>query len=247
MQRTLLKFATDAEPRLSRCDVVYSTIVERILNKNYRMGDRLPTEAELARQFDVSRVTIRTALGKLRNRRLVVSVQGSGNYICGLPLGESDRLLDAVDHHSNAGLFEFRVGLETQGAALAARRHNAEDVAYLCNLTRTHPEYAGPTSEWLIDLWAWDLDFHQGVARASGNPIVHGIMNSVAPLLSMPWLTWDADEDDDPVGITNQVLREHRTIADAIAAGDSDMARVAMQFHLTHARGRTIEQQADLA
>lgn len=44
-------------------------------------GDRVPTEGELARRYDVSRNTIRLALDVLRNEGLITSQRGRGSFI----------------------------------------------------------------------------------------------------------------------------------------------------------------------
>ncbi len=54
---------------------------EGIERGDYRPGDRIPTEEELCRQFGVSRVTVRQALGALANEGLVLRHQGSGTFV----------------------------------------------------------------------------------------------------------------------------------------------------------------------
>lgn len=48
---------------------------------------RLPTEAELASQYGVSRVTVRRAIAVLRKRGKVVTVHGRGTYVAMLGSG----------------------------------------------------------------------------------------------------------------------------------------------------------------
>ena len=239
MQRADRRTSTSAKPRQSRGQFVYSQIVERILDNEYDMGDRLPTEDELARQFSVSRVTVRSALSKLRERRLVVSVQGSGNYICGLPPSETSAMLSALDAGNFENIFEFRIGLETQAAALAAQNRSE---AHLERMRRTLDAREPQTEsiiEWLIRCRLADLEFHEAVADASANPVVSTLVHSVGALFLMPWLSRKADIEQRLFSVTEHVFEEHTMIINAIAAKDSDMARVAMQFHLTHSQQRT--------
>lgn len=49
----------------------------------YMPGARLPSEAELGEQYEVSRITVRGALAKLAGEGLVESVKGSGWYVRG--------------------------------------------------------------------------------------------------------------------------------------------------------------------
>jgi GntR family transcriptional regulator len=56
-----------------------------LVHRRYRVGDRIPPEAELVRSLGVSRATIRTAVGRLADRGLLVRRQGSGTFLAQLP------------------------------------------------------------------------------------------------------------------------------------------------------------------
>jgi GntR family transcriptional regulator len=56
-----------------------------LVHRRYRLGDRIPPEAELVRSLGVSRATIRTAVGRLADRGLLVRRQGSGTFLARLP------------------------------------------------------------------------------------------------------------------------------------------------------------------
>jgi GntR family transcriptional regulator len=56
-----------------------------LVHRRYRVGDRIPPEAELVRSLGVSRATIRTAVGHLADRGLLVRRQGSGTFLARLP------------------------------------------------------------------------------------------------------------------------------------------------------------------
>src|SRR6266567_1110486 len=56
-----------------------------LVHRRYRIGDRIPPEAELVRSLGVSRATIRAAVGRLVGRGLLVRRQGSGTFLARLP------------------------------------------------------------------------------------------------------------------------------------------------------------------
>jgi GntR family transcriptional regulator len=56
-----------------------------LVHRRYRVGDRIPPEAELVRSLGVSRATIRTAVGRLADRGLLIRRQGSGTFLAQLP------------------------------------------------------------------------------------------------------------------------------------------------------------------
>jgi len=61
--------------------VIKDTLKQRILGGDYAPGQQLPSENQLMRIFDVSRVTVRQALHQLLKERLVVSHQGKGYFV----------------------------------------------------------------------------------------------------------------------------------------------------------------------
>lgn len=66
---------------MSRAQQVAGVIERRILDGTYAVGDRLPTEPELANEFTASRTTIRTAVGGLEARGMVSREQGRGTFV----------------------------------------------------------------------------------------------------------------------------------------------------------------------
>lgn len=69
--------ANGTEPTAAR---VYRELVATV-TAQLKAGDRLPTEPELAAQFEVSRATVREALKALENEGLVYAVQGKGRFV----------------------------------------------------------------------------------------------------------------------------------------------------------------------
>ena len=67
--------------RASIGDQVYQQMKDQIVNGEWKAGDRLPSENELAEQFGVSRVTVRGALQKLAALGLIETKLGDGSYV----------------------------------------------------------------------------------------------------------------------------------------------------------------------
>ena len=53
----------------------------RIRDGAYRVGDRLPSESELSREFGVARMTVRQALAQLAFENLIVAQTGRGSFV----------------------------------------------------------------------------------------------------------------------------------------------------------------------
>ena len=81
-------------------------------------GDKLPTESELVRRYDVSRTVVREALSKLQASGLVETRHGIGTFV--LPMRPNPGLL--LDAHELSesvdvlAVLELRISLETEAA-----------------------------------------------------------------------------------------------------------------------------------
>lgn len=103
-------------------------ILARIQAGEFSVGTKLPSEAELARQFGVSRPTVREALGALQFVGYIDSARGSGSRVASADptLVQSAPTPVPVSPIDVLDLFEARLLVEPQVAALAAREHDPE-------------------------------------------------------------------------------------------------------------------------
>ncbi|MEZ8886064.1 GntR family transcriptional regulator [Vibrio sp. 10N.286.52.C3] len=67
--------------RLPMYRQIADAIRDKISTGIYKVGEALPTEAQLREEFSVSRVTIRQALKLLIEQQELESIQGSGTYV----------------------------------------------------------------------------------------------------------------------------------------------------------------------
>ncbi|MFT4607426.1 MAG: GntR family transcriptional repressor for pyruvate dehydrogenase complex, partial [Chitinophagales bacterium] len=85
---------------LSVTDAVTEKLESMIVEGTFKPGDSLPPERQLARDFSVSRASLRQALSVLEYRGLILSKQGGGNYVCDvIKRSFSDPLLDLIKRH----------------------------------------------------------------------------------------------------------------------------------------------------
>ena len=159
---------------------VYQQIHALILNGEWKTGDKLPTEHQLAAQFHVSRVVVREALQQLRTEHLVVTRHGSGSFVAKpqdfavLPhLFDSNIDLNLTDDEFQ-DLMDLRTCIEFRAMELAAKRATKEDLILIRDaLKRMQVEG--------IDLDAFtqaDYDFHYAVFLASRNRMFIRVMDS---------------------------------------------------------------------
>ncbi len=127
----------ERNPRLTR--KVSEYIGHLIADGELRVGEKLPSESRLAAMLEVSRPTVREALGALEARGLLEIRPRSGVYVASaVPEREHDAMAElvAVDPDKIWELLEIRKIMDSEGAALAARRRKAGDLEKLRALAR---------------------------------------------------------------------------------------------------------------
>ena len=194
-------------------------------------GDRLPAERDLATQIGVSRPTIRAGLRTLAAMGVVRSRHGSGTYIPdGPPALNTDALsfLAALHGFTREEMYEARRILEVGAAGLAAERATSEQVATLAEEVASLFASMQDPQVFLVH----DINFHRGVAAASGNPIVASLVEMVSAL-------YYERRRETAIRASERDLRDaaemHRRIYQAIRARDAETARRAMNDHLIQA------------
>src|SRR4051794_628514 len=206
-------------------DLIAERLTAAIREGTLKPGDRLPTEAELAREFQVGRTSVREGLQKLRAHGLIESRKGLGAFVTVPPA--SDPLADfarwtASDPLAIEQLVEARVALETLAAALAALRAPDAEIDQLEQLNLAHPNAQGTA-----DLVATDQAFHGAIMTAARNRFVSGAYDVlIAELtafrektLALPWAS-------------DRSVKGHAAIVRAIRAHEPIQARRAMAEHL---------------
>jgi DNA-binding FadR family transcriptional regulator len=208
-------------------------ISDDILAGRLQVGDRLPTERELAETFGVSRNVVREAIARLRFEGAVEPRQGSGVFVLGNP-GNSALRLDAEilrDRSLFADLFELRSILEVEAAGLAAARRGRKNLAAIHEaLQQLYDSQGAPRA---VEA---DLEFHRSIARASGNVYVATFINFISEHVRASIAK--ANERVDAVTRGRINKEEHAAIYEAIKAKDVERARENMRRHIAKAMGR---------
>src|ERR1700734_3868757 len=143
-----------------------------------RPGDRLPPERELARELKISRSSLRAGIGFLSAMGVLKSRHGAGTFVSsGPPALDSNSLnvLGALHGFLPWQMFEARLVIESNIAALAAERATDEHIAELAEEVAEMYASLDDPQEYLIH----DVRFHRTIARASGNPILGTLMETI--------------------------------------------------------------------
>ncbi len=153
---------------------VADQIESAVLAGELRPGDRLPGERELAERFQVGRSTVREALRVLASDNLVWSRPGDPRGPLVLPVS-ADPLHKtmtrfAADSGGNfAALVQFRMIMDSSANLLAAQYRTAE---HLRAMDGANARMRSGIDGDLDEFSRADVEFHQIVARAGGNPLL---------------------------------------------------------------------------
>lgn len=191
-----------------------------------RPGDKLPTERDLAHQFQVGRTTVREALKLLTLSGILEAKRGDGTYVrrdfraflaqqINWPLLLSNREVEMV--------VEVREGLEAKTARLAAIHATAEEIEEIA-VFREMFRIEDRDIEYETDL---DMKFHNAIAKAAHNELLSQLMLSLQGIVRQYIAL--ASEKTDRLETT---ITEHQAIYLAIVSRDPDAAESAMVSHL---------------
>ncbi|WP_182084043.1 FadR/GntR family transcriptional regulator [Aureimonas sp. ME7] len=218
---------------------VYEALKERIGTGVYGADERLPGEYDLAAQFDVSRPIVREALERLRGEGLVYSRRGAGSFARPARGAPAVQQLGFAPVETIADIqrcYEFRLTIEPEAAAYAARRRNDEALArieaalaMMDDATRQHRHREDA-----------DFAFHISVAKAANNhyhlSALQALREHIAVGMKLHGLTLMG-----PTPGLQRVFAEHTGIFEAIRTGDEVAASTRMHAHLKGSLERLFE------
>jgi GntR family transcriptional repressor for pyruvate dehydrogenase complex len=215
------------EPIRSRrtFEAVVAQIAEAIRTGHLHRGDRLPSERLLAEQMEVSRPTLREALGVLTKAGVVEVRPGSGGGAFVVSETIPALLVEAMESRL-AGIplvLEARRVLETAIAVLAARKGDESDFSEMDRIVELQRRS--------VDDWAritqLDTRFHLQLARATRNPILVATMTSLSRQLEIARATRvdHSISADTAIAVNEETLQALRT-------RDEQIVLVAMDKHL---------------
>ena len=198
-------------------------------------GARLPTEADLAVEFGVSRATVREALRLLAAQGLIRTAKGAtgGSYITvpsAIHMSDSLRsgigLLAVTQDVSLEQLIEARLMFEVPAARLAARRRSEEAVDELRAAIPARPLALGTREQFVHN-----TDFHAAVLEAAGNPLFVIAARPVFDVLQTHLARSRLGRR-----FHRAINDHHRSIVAAIEARDEDAAGGEMHGHVEFLR-----------
>jgi len=235
-------------PRISQAERLYERVVyhltQAIVQGPYPPGSALPSEPELAAQFEVSRTVIREATRVLVAKGMILVKHGSGMRV--RPMEDWDRLDSAIlfarvragrDETLLRELFEVRRLIELGVVAIAAERRTAADLLALrAPIDRTAEVLAALDQEAILSgsagetLNALDISFHKQLALATQNGLLQQVSTFVTDSIRIRRLF--PAQLPEMAANTRRVIRDHERVLAAVEAQDPEASREALRAHI---------------
>lgn len=212
--------------RVSVADQAVTAIKDMIISGELQPGQTLPAERQLAQLLEISRPTLRQAIGALSAMNIVESRHGGGTYVTALTpamLTEPISFLLRIDESAASSLFEVRQVLEVSAAGLAAERITDAALVNLDKLLEIEATTVGDQDRFLVA----GTRFHDLIVKAVDNDLYGAFYNSIARL-SEPARRAEAASPT----VRRRVHREHTVILRALRGHDTAAAIEAMRTHL---------------
>lgn len=197
----------------------------RIDAGEWAVGQRLPSETELAAEVGVGRSSVREAVKLLARDGLLDVRHGVGTFVA-QPAAEP--ALEMLLRRSRVlEVLEVRRALEVEAARLAADRARPEDLAevrrQLVDRHDRHERHAVDSDAFV----AADLDFHRAVVALAGNSVLTALFDSVRPVLHAALVEMVENEPQVP-----DTGGAHDALVDALEARDGAAAVAATAANL---------------
>lgn len=213
-------------------DQIFEQIRELIYKGEFKPGQQILPERELAISMAVSRTSVRNAINKLVTLGLLEHRQGQGTFVSSPENRQGNPLaaVMATDAASLDDLLEVRLGLECTAAMLAAQRATDTDIRAIRKSLEEMTEDLADTDK--IGTTP-DTAFHMAVTFSTKNPVLIHLMRNFYDFLfvgikkNLTHMYMDRAALED-------VLRHHQAIFAAIDQRNPEAAHAAMHTHIRY-------------
>jgi len=222
-----------ASSKKSSADSVFEALKSKIENHYWYPGDRLPAENDLAEEYEVSRVTIRTALHKLSALGYVETRTGGGTYVSKFDFFQLISSVSGLmfNNISHGDISVFRTALETASIDLLMGRpvlsRYVREMQGCINRMKKAAEIRD-----IISFSNADYDFHLALCKMTENGMFVYAYEMLFPMLLRYFQehyiitthqpAYSADEGRRHY---DDAILNHQAILDAIVAGDCATAK----------------------
>lgn len=193
-------------------EVIFNTLRQAIILGELKPGERL-MEVQLAEKMGVSRTPVREAIRKLELEGLVNMVPRKGAHVADLSTKD---IMDVL---------EVRAFLDGLASSLSASRITQSELKELKQVQTQFANYVEKNN--LQGLIKKDVEFHEIIYRSSRNEKLMQIANNLREQVQRFRIIYLKDYSS-----TQNLIREHMEIFDAICEKNSEIARRVAEKHI---------------
>jgi GntR family transcriptional repressor for pyruvate dehydrogenase complex len=207
---------------------VFNVIKDRIVSGQMKLNEQLPPEAQLCKEFQISRTIIREAIKSLQSIGLLTVSPGKKGTAVSMPDVKLAQELIYIHlkmkETSLKELFDVRLTLESSIARLAAVNRTEENLTALRNCMELMNKCRS-----LDRATELDFTFHDLIVEAS--------QNSVLKIYNMPLLSLQRDLRKQTINRKGleTTAQYHQELLKSIEVGNPDLAEKTMRIHIEHA------------
>jgi GntR family transcriptional regulator, transcriptional repressor for pyruvate dehydrogenase complex len=211
-------------------DKVANQLKKAIFESVFKVGDRLPSERDLAREMGVSRPSVREAIQQLELQGILETVHGGGSIVRNIAEQEIQKPMEIFlgqDKRKIVELTEVRALMETWAARRAAENRSQEELQRM----------QGCLEEMERDLERGtirpevDIQFHTEIAAAAHNTIFLHVISSFYQLI-----TYSIRLHREEVFVSpeeqQKIFNHHLKVFKAIQKKDARASEASMNEHL---------------
>lgn len=215
-------------------EMVTGKLEDMILDGILKVGEKLPSEKEVAEFFGVSRNSVREAFVSLRERGLIEVKPGLGAFVIEPEgkLGDVVHRLVRLSSITKQDIYEVRRCIEVSAAGYAAVRADNDDIEKINLITRKMKN--------IKDISDWqeaEINFHITIAEISQNPLYYLLIKDIYDILSDFFKEIYSKKKD------IDTYKDHIYIVEAIKSGDKKAAQQAMLNHISDSQHVVLDEE----
>lgn len=215
-------------------DVFVKQFEENILSGYFSVGEKLPSERDLAEQMGVSRPVVHEGLVDLAVKGLVTMKPRVGTIVNDFRTNGSLTLLQSLMQYKSGGveadllrsLLDMRMLFEVENARLAALNRSQEQLETLFDTIEKEKTVNRKDLKTITEL---DFNFHHAISLSTGNLIYPLMLNSMKQVYTNISGVFFKAKD-----VIQTVFDYHALIAEAVKEQDATQAETVMKEMLLH-------------
>ena len=206
-------------------DDIFRQLFNQIINGTWPLKSKIPSESELCKMFNVSRISVRAALNRLNALGIIETRQGEGSFIKGTA---TDIIMNpliqriALEPVNMLDIMEYRKIMESGTIGLVVELITPEDLSRLSAIVDDMERHKTNVEVFARD----DFSFHVELAKISGNSIIIKVMDILQLILQ------ESIADMVPLVGAENGIYYHRLILEDLKEKDKAKAQITMAKHI---------------